>query len=360
MRFFAVAFLLFSASCPCGTPLPMVTEDAPPPPSLPVGWDHSEDELPPPTQDCDATLLEGWSDELPIASTGRASPAASCATFPASDAIICVIEMSGADAGVDLHQLRSYDSGRAWTTPERVTNDGADEHGPHLIADGVHGDMKLAYSIAGVGDDLVLRTLSCAECVFSSASNILADGGRHVDASLVALDDGVLLALEQHGSGVRVLRSDDGGAAWSTPQSVIDEPLAVGRPVAVQQGGWIQLVFHDPNHGPTAVIGEIWSADGGLSWVEHDVVYDAGTDIDLSFAGVQMPGNVTLLATIDGRAHHMTSWDGGLSFDGPYATSLRSPTAAAAMAMGPWGPAFIYADAAGDGIFARRYHWGCP
>lgn len=357
MRFMPVSLALLIVSC---TSQPAADPAAPLQP-LPVAWEQDPDAATPgegtdgPSVACDPTMPVGWRPERFVVSTGQASPIVSCARFPATAAIVCVFER---DDG-DLHALRTFDSGTTWSASTRVTNDSAVEHGPNVISDAAHGDVKLVYSIAGGGHDLVIRGLACPECAFSPASNVLADGESHLNASLVALADGALLALEESGGRVRALRSDDDGLSWTAPTIVVDEALALRRPVAVEQDGWVQLVVSDANHADHEVIAQAWSADGGRTWIEHAVLHDTGGDVAIAFAGMQTAGNVTLLATVDGRASHLASWDGGLTFDGPYATSEQAPTTAGTMAVGPAGPVFVYSDGA-DALICRRYHWGCP
>lgn len=61
-----------------------------------------------------------------------------------------------------------------------------------------------------------------------------------------------------------------------------------------------------------------------------------------SFIGTQGGINLTVLATVGGRVNHWTSWDNGVSWQGPYLTTNLSTSIDAEMSVGCRGPTFSF------------------
>ena len=257
----------------------------------------------------DVALAQGWQPEQYWYGGGAPTPEGACARFPGSTTTICVFEYGPNPFDLNLVEMRSTDGGLSWTSPVAITTDSAAEFDPFLAIDNVRGRLSLLYSKnAPPGNDLLVRHLACLSCSWSGSVNVIANGQNHWDASLVALSNGHLLALDTTETlegapdgKIWSIRSTDGGATWGSPTAILDEAgNAETYPVAVQKiDGVIHLMFRDKNHGGGNQIGQLWSSDQGYSWTGHSVFsYSPSTSREFSFIGSQGGYNLTVLASI--------------------------------------------------------------
>lgn len=136
---------------------------------------------------------------------------------------------------------------------------------------------------------------------------------------------------------------------------------AVTYPVAVKKiDGVIHLMSRDQNHPPGGKlqIGQMFSEDNGYTWTGHSVFsYNFTQDQQFSFIGSQGGQNVTVLAAkpIGGKVHHWTSWNNGLTWEGPYETTQSTGAADAEFSVGCRGVVFTFT--APFSFKGRRYDW---
>jgi hypothetical protein len=310
---------------------------------------------------------QGWQPEQYFYGGGHFSPEGSCARFPYSNTTICVFERGPGPYNLDLYEIRSTDGGVTWSNPVQVTNGLAAEFDPFLAADPSRGRIWLLYSKnASPGNDLLIRHLACLSCSWSGDTVVRADGGNHWDASLTVLSNGHLLALESFeayegdpNGQIRSFRSTDGGYSWNGPTVIFDEFGSPEiYPVALQKSdGVIHLMFRDKAHGNKSLqIGQLWSSDSGYTWNGHSVFSNnQAQPRTFSFIGTQGGINLTVLASINGRVHHWTSWDNGLTWEGPYQTTSLSPSEDAEMSLGCRGPLFSFSW--NYYFVVKRYDW---
>lgn len=310
---------------------------------------------------------QGWQFEQYFYGGGFTSPEGSCARFPGSAETICIFEKGPDPYNLDLYQIRSSDGGTTWTAPVQVTNFTAAEFDPYLVADPSRGRVWLLYSKnASPGNDLLIRHLDCPSCSWSGDHLVRSDGGNHWDASLLILANGDLLALETLESyegdpngQIRSIRSTDAGVSWGTPVVIIDEfPYPETYPVALQKvDGVIHLMFRDKAHGNHSLqVGQVWSTDNGHTWTGHSVFSNnQSLPREFSFIGTQGGQNITVLATVSGRVHHWTSWNNGVTWEGPYQTTALSTSNDAEVSLGCKG--LIFSFSWSYYFVLRRYDW---
>src|SRR5262249_1071122 len=138
------------------------------------------------------------------------------------------------------------DGGVTWNEPSRMTSDPGDEYDAFLVPDAARGRVWILYTkwhnnMPGTNDLVLSWTPATNPSAWTPAACVQCGDGNHWDASLVALTNGDLLALESHDIGdgkpdkIRALRSTDEGQTWSTPQVIYDGAGQEHFPVGVQQ-----------------------------------------------------------------------------------------------------------------------------
>jgi Neuraminidase (sialidase) len=200
---------------------------------------------------------------------------------------------------------------------------------------------------------------------------------NHWDASLVALTNGDLLALEtldindgdHTPDKIRAIRSTDEGQTWGTPQVIYDGPGEEQFPVGVQQpDGSIIVAFRNTEHMSGDPPRNTWaiditkSFDNGSTWQPPSLFFDTSSSDLLTFIGKQTASNLTILGSSDfsgiWRLYVWQSGDGGNTWDGPYQISDSPYRDGGHFAVGCLGPIFTYGVAGSSNNWvAKRYNW---
>jgi hypothetical protein len=288
----------------------------------------------------------------------------SCGQMPSTTTMVCVYE-THVRGQLHLYEIRSRDGGVTWSAPVQVTAESSAEFDPYIATDLYRGKLWLLYSHnVSRGNDLVIRQKLCESCPWSDPTVVIGDGANHWDASLLVLNNGDILALEQlegpGGNGapgkIRSIRSLDGGVSWRPPSVIYDGPGEELFPRAVQKvGGVIHLMFRVSAQYPKLQIGQVWSNDNGYTWTGYSVFrYNFTQDQEFTFIGSQGGQNITVLASIAGYINYWTSWDNGGAWVGPYRVSSVDGGEDGEMVMGCRGPILLLDDHANN-VWAKRY-----
>ncbi|OXA76703.1 BNR repeat-like domain-containing protein [Flavobacterium aquidurense] len=107
-------------------------------------------------------------------------------------------------------------------------------------------------------------------------------------ARLIQLDSKKLMCTYESGGAILVKISDDLGATWSTPIKVISGTAAVNMttPDILQLKDNSILICYNPRPiagntgGAKFSINTIKSIDGGLTWIENKVIYEATSEFE--------------------------------------------------------------------------------
>jgi hypothetical protein len=339
------------------------------------------------------TIALGWQPEQVLAVTAFPDGnSGSCAKLPGTQRIMCVYnkctdnnctnnDCLNVTARIDLYMILSEDGGVTWGEPSRMTSNAGDEYDPFLVADEARGRVWILYSkwhnnACGANDLVLSWTTATDPSVWTSPTCVQCDGNgmSHWDASLVALTNGDLLALESFDNGdntslndkVRALRSTDAGQTWSTPQAIYDGPGDEQFPVGVQQpDGSVVVAFRstliNPTWGNTWAIYLTRSLDNGSTWQPPSLFYDTPSSDLLTFIGKQTASNLTILGASDlggiWRLYVWQSGDGGNTWDGPYQISDSPYSDGGNFVVGCLGPIFTYGTSGGSNWVAKRYNW---
>lgn len=321
----------------------------------------------------------GWQPEQVLDVTGVTSDnSGSCAKLPGTQRMMCVYnKWTDATARIDLYMILSDDGGVTWYGFSRMTSNPGDEYDPFLVADEARGRVWILYSKwhngPGEGNDLVLSwTPATNPWGWTSAACVQCTGMNHWDASLVALTNGDLLALESHDPGhanpdkIRALRSTDEGQTWSTPQVIYDGPGQEHFPVGVQQpDGSVVVAFrHTEGYNNSWAIAITKSFDNGSTWQPPSTFYDTAGNDQLNFIGKQTAANLTIVGAStfsgDWRLYVWQSGDGGYTWDGPHQISDSPYNDGGNFAVGCLGPIFTYGSGptgVSTNWVAKRYNW---
>ena len=321
----------------------------------------------------------GWQPEKVLDVTGLPfDNSGSCARLPGTQRMMCVYNKWTDDTShVDLYMVLSDDGGVTWYGYSRMTSNPGDEYDSFLVADEARGRVWILYSKwhneeRGSNDLVLSWTPATNPWGWKSASCVQCDGNgmSHWDASLVALTNGDLLALESLDTGdntfvndkVRAIRSTDEGRTWSAPKAIYDGPGDEQFPVGVQQpDGSVIVAFRNNEYGSWA-INITRSFDNGSTWQPPSLFYNTPSSDLLTFIGKQTASNLTLLASSDfsgdWRLYVWQSGDGGNTWDGPYPISDSPYNDGGNFAVGCLGPIFTYGIQGGSTNWvAKRYNW---
>ena len=226
---------------------------------------------------------------------------------------------------------RSTDGGATFSTPQNLSNDPAGSSAPQIAVDS-SGNINVVWQDNPPGNYQIFFTRSSdGGATFSAPMNISNDP-RGAGSPYMAVDSGGNINVAWVSSPTVVpyiisfSRSSDGGATFSTPIAVSSRPSY--RPqVAVDSAGNINVAWTEGFNGPFDVVFSR-SSDGGATFTAPKVISYL-SEVDLGFRmALDSKGN--LYAVWDtqpyGNIYLSHSSDGGATFSYTAITNNTSGT----------------------------------
>ena len=226
---------------------------------------------------------------------------------------------------------RSTDGGATFSTPQNLSNDPAGSSAPQIAVDS-SGNINVVWQDNPPGNYQIFFTRSSdGGATFSAPMNISNDP-RGAGSPYMAVDSGGNINVAWVSSPTVVpyiisfSRSSDGGATFSTPIAVSSRPSY--RPqVAVDSAGNINVAWTEGFNGPVDVVFSR-SSDGGATFTAPKVISYL-SEVDLGFRmALDSKGN--LYAVWDtqpyGNIYLSHSSDGGATFSYTAITNNTSGT----------------------------------
>lgn len=168
---------------------------------------------------------------------------------------------------------------------------------------------------------------------------LIAEGGGY--ARIARLSDGDLLCAYSRRGEIFVKRSGDDGGSWEDERSVgsWSEGAVTNAELLVRDGGEVWCFFNrrpDRDSDARYAVGYFRSTDGGRTWGDPEVLYEAGRTFENGCwepVGLELPdGGLHVYFANEGPYRDsneqeislMRSRDGGATWRGPEAVSFRA------------------------------------
>ena len=231
---------------------------------------------------------------------------------------INIVWLDNTPGNYDIFFSRSSDGGATFSTPENLSNDPGDSENPQIVVDS-SGNINVVWQDNTPGNWQILFTRSSdGGATFSTPKNISNDP-RGAGNPYMAVDSGGNINVAWVSSPtvlpniISFSRSSDGGATFSPPIALSTSPSG-GPQVAVDSAGNINVAWKD---GYTEVdVAFSRSSDGGATFTAPQVIsYVMEVDPELHMA-LDSLGNIYVVWSTQpyGNVYLSHSSNGGATF----------------------------------------------
>src|SRR2546422_976056 len=242
---------------------------------------------------------------------------------------INIVWLDNTPGNYDIFFSRSSDGGATFSTPENLSNDPGDSENPQIVVDST-GNINVVWQDNTPGNWQILFTRSSdGGATFSTPKNISNDP-RGAGNPYMAVDSGGNINVAWVSSPtvlpniISFSRSSDGGATFSTPIALSTRPSG-GPQVAVDSAGNINVAWRDGYNNFDVAFSR--SSDGGATFTTPQVIsYVMEADPELYMA-LDSHGNIYVVWDTQpyGNIYLSHSSDGGATFTYTTITNNTGP-----------------------------------
>ena len=242
---------------------------------------------------------------------------------------INIVWLDNTPGNYDIFFSRSSDGGATFSTPENLSNDPGDSENPQIVVDS-SGNINVVWQDNTPGNWQILFTRSSdGGATFSTPKNISNDP-RGAGNPYMAVDSGGNINVAWVSSPtvlpniISFSRSSDGGATFSTPIALSTRPSG-GPQVAVDSAGNINVAWRDGYNNFDVAFSR--SSDGGATFTTPQVIsYVMEADPELYMA-LDSHGNIYVVWDTQpyGNIYLSHSSDGGATFTYTTITNNTGP-----------------------------------